>query len=721
MAKVRLSRRGFLKGVGVLSFCLIVKPRPLRAAAPSASALSPNALLRIEADNTIRIVMPHADMGTGIYTGLAQIMADELDADWQHIVTEHLDSLDPVFKHQDWGMISTGASTSVSSQWNNFRQVGATARAMLVESAARLWEVPASELRTKNSMVIDDQNDRRASYGELTAQAAVLTPPEDVTLKSPEQYNLIGRSLSRLDGRTKADGSALYGIDVQLPNLLYAAIAHAPVFGGKVKAFDACRAETMPGVRAVVEIPTGVAVVADSYWQAKVAKDALEITWDDGPFAAISSADLWHQYRELVRTDGPVFEQRGSINLEKAASCLEGEFFFPYLAHAPMEPLNATAQVKGDACEIWSGTQFQDFDVATLQQTVGLDPAKIKITTYWLGGSFGRRAAPNADFIVEAVQIAKASGLEQPIKLIWQREDDIQGGFYRPMVAHRYEIGLDANNLPVHWKHRIVCASITQGSPMEAAFDYNGFDLLSIEGLVHNKYTVPNVEYQLHTPKHPVPVCWLRGEAETHTAPVVETILNRLARTAGIDPFAMRRQLLGDNPEAFRILGVLDALEMVSNWNKTPPADIYRGMSVHSSFGSVLGFVVELKKAGNRLDFHKVTAAFDCGRVINPDSVKSQVYSCVAFALSMVIGQQITIASGRAVESNFHDYIVARLHQVPNVEVHLVDSSLDHPTGVGEVGVPPFIPALTEAIFAATDQDINTFPMQLEGYSFLEG
>lgn len=719
MDKLQLGRRGFLQGAACLSFGLALSPHRLLAQEAGAGAFSPSALLRIEPDNTVRVIMPHAEMGQGAYTGMAQIIADELDAEWHHVVAEHLQSLDAAFNHQDWGTIATGASTSISNQWNNLREIGATARTMLVEAAAKRWGVPAATLTTNRSMVIDKVNQRKISYGELTASAAQLSPPAKVTLKTPDQYTIIGQNVQRIDSVAKTSGSATFGMDLQLPNMLVAAIAHSPVFGGKVKSFDKTAAASMPGVKKIVEIPTGVAVVADTFWQAKKAKDALQIEWENGAFASTSSKDLWQQYSDLADTKGPVFERRGKIDFAQSESQIEGEIRFPFLAHAPMEPLNATVQLTKDRCEIWSGTQLQGIDAVNLEQLAGIDASKIKINTQWLGGSFGRRAAPHSDFLVEAVQIAKASKLPNPIKMIWQREDDIQGGFYRPMVLHRYKIGLDANKLPTQWTHQVVGASISNGTPFEEAFVIDGFDTLSTEGLRHNKYHVENVEFALHTTKHPIEVLWLRSEADSHTGPAVEAIMNRLARHAGANPIDYRRKLLTGNPQAHRIVGVLDALEKGSNWQTKPADNIYRGVAVHPSFGSVSGYVVELKKTGTHLSFHKVTAAMDCGRVVNPDSVKAQIYSSVAFALSTIIGQKVEIADGKAVQSNFHDYTVARLHEVPDVEVILVDNGLEHPTGVGEVGVPPFIPAVTAAVFAATGQEVNEFPMKLDGYSFL--
>ncbi len=719
MDKLQLGRRGFLQGAACLSFGLALSPYRVLAQDAPASTFSPSALLRIEPDNTVRVVMPHAEMGQGAYTGIAQIIADELDAEWHHVVAEHLESLDAAFNHQDWGTIATGASTSISNQWNNLREVGATARAMLVEAAAKHWDVPAATLTTNRSMVIDKANSRKISYGKLTTSAAQLTPPAKVTLKTPDQYSIIGQNVQRIDSVAKSSGSATFGIDLQLPNMLVAAIAHSPVFGGKVKSFDTAAAASMPGVKKIVEIPTGVAVIADTFWQAKKAKDALKIDWESGAFASTSSNDLWQQYSDLADTQGPVFERRGQIDFAQSDSQIEGEIRFPFLAHAPMEPLNATVQLSEDRCEIWSGTQLQGIDAVNLEQLTGIAASKIKINTQWLGGSFGRRAAPHADFLVEAVQIAKASKLPNPIKMIWQREDDIQGGFYRPMVLHRYKIGLDANKLPAHWAHQVVGASISEGTPFEEAFVVDGFDTLSTEGLRHTKYHVDNLEFGLHTTKHPIEVLWLRSEADSHTGPAVEAIMNRLARNAGANPIDYRRKLLAGNDEAHRIVGVLDALDKSSNWKTKPAENIYRGMAVHPSFGSVSGYIVELKKTGTHLSFHKVIAAMDCGRVVNPESVKAQIYSSVAFALSTLIGQKVEIAGGKAVQSNFHDYTVAKLSEVPDVEVILVDNGLTHPTGVGEVGVPPFIPAVTEAVFAATGQEVNEFPMNLDGYSFL--
>lgn len=716
-----VARRGFLKGSAALGFALLLRPGRAAAAVDAPAPFSPNAMLRIDPDGAIRIVMPHAEMGQGAYTGIAQILADELDADWNDVVAEHLESLDAAFNHREWGVIATGASTSVSNQWQHLREVGATARAMLVEAAAQRWGVPAASLTTANSFVVDPQRDRRLSYGELTAAAAALEPPADVTLKKPEAFRIIGTEVGRVDARVKASGTATFGMDLTLPDMLQASIAHAPVFGATLRGFDAAKAEAMPGVRKVVRIPAGVAVVADTFWQAKRAKDALELDWDEGAFADVSSADLWEEYATLAAREGPVFERRGTLDPDAAATTIEGEFRLPFLAHAPMEPLNATAQWRDDGLEIWSGTQFQGIDAAKLSADLDVPVEKVRINTLWLGGSFGRRAAPFSDFVLEAAQVAKASGLPNPIKLVWQREDDVQGGFYRPMALHRYRIGLDAARRPVNWEHRVVCASISMGTPFEAAFMNEGFDLLSIEGLRHTNYDVPNVEFALHTPEHAVPVLWLRGEADSHTAPAVEGIMNRLAREAEQDPLAFRRALLRDTDTGKRIAGVLDALEAGADWATPPPEGVYRGLAVHPSFGSVVGYVVELRKQGTQLDFHRVVSAIDCGRVVNPASVRAQIHSAVAFALSMAIGQKIEIENGRAVQSNFHDYTVARLGQVPDVEVHLVDNGLDHPTGVGEPGVPPFLPALAAAVQAATGQDVTTWPMALEGYTFLDG
>ncbi|MGB1883331.1 MAG: molybdopterin cofactor-binding domain-containing protein [Gammaproteobacteria bacterium] len=721
MADFTLTRRALLRGGSALCVGLMLAPKgAIAKTAPK--SFTPNAMLTIAPDNTVRITMAHAEMGQGAYTGMAQILADELDANWDDVIAEHLASLDPAFKHRDWGMISTGASTSITSQWNHLREVGATARAMLLEAAAEQWGVDATALHTANSKVIDPGNNRELSYGELTARAAGLEPPQNVTLKSPDQFTLIGRNVGRVDSHVKSSGSATFGMDLILPDMLMAAVAHAPVFGATVKSFDATAAEAMPGVRKVVRIATGVAVIADSWWQATQAKDVLDISWENDDFANTSSADLWQTYSRLADGRGATFDKVGNVELPESARVIEGEIRFPFLAHAPMEPLNATVQIRDKFCEIWAGTQFQDFDALNLEQFAGVDPKQIKINTQWLGGSFGRRASPDGDFLVEAVQIAKASGLANPIKMIWQREDDIRGGFYRPMVLHRYQIGLDDQNRPQHWEHRVVSASISKGTPFEGAFVKDGIDQLSVEGLRHTKYNVPNKHFSLHTPKHAVKVLWWRSEADSHTGPAVEILMNRLARAAGEDPITFRLQLLEGNTEAHRMVGVLKALRTASGWMAKPEPDVFRGVAVHESFGSVAGYVVELKRRDKRLEFNRVVAAMDCGRVVNPESVKSQIYGSAAFALSTVIGQKLEIREGGAAQSNFHDHLVARLAHTPEVEVTLVDNGLDRPTGVGEVGVPPFIPALTEAVYQATGQEIDAFPMALaDGFSLAAG
>ena len=717
MDKYTVTRRGFIHGLSALSFSFAVSPKISFADKPQ--SFSPHGILRIETDNKIRIAMPHAEMGQGAYTGMAQILADELDADWQYIVAEHIDSLDPAFNHTAWGTIATGASTSMNNQWHNLREIGATARAMLVQAAAEHWGTSAHALSTNNSHVIDEANQREISYGELTTAAAALNPPEKIQLKKPEQFTLIGQSVQRIDSEIKAAGEAQYGIDVNTADIYCAAIYHCPIFGGQLESFDAQKAKQMPGVKAIVEIPTGVAVVAENFWQAKQAKDALVVKWQNTEFESTSSADLWRQYESLAKQDGPVFESQGTLDFSQTETTLEGEMRFPFLAHAPMEPLNATVQFTGEHCDIWTGTQFQGIDASNLEKLAGVDPANLTIHTQWLGGSFGRRAAPHADYIVEAVQIAKAAALPNPIKLIWQREDDIQGGFYRPMVLHKFKLGLDEHNMPTQWAHRVVGASISKGTAFESAFLVDGLDTLSTEGLRHNKYNVENTKFELHTPEHPLPVLWWRAEADSHTGPVVETIINRLARRANSDPFDYRRALLANNDKAHRIVGVLNSLERASNWKSPSDDQIYRGMAVHPSFGSVCGYVVELSNNDGELKFHKVTAAMDCGLVVNPDGVKAQIYSAVAFALSTFVGQVIEIENGRAKQSNFHNYAVSRLPQVPDVDVVLVDNGLDHPTGAGEVGVAPFIPALIEAIYLATGREINEFPSDLDGFDFV--
>ncbi len=707
-------RRRFLKlsagtaGGLVIGFHLSAGNRFAAAAeAEVAGPFAPNAFLRIDRDGQVTVLCNKSEMGQGVYTALPMLIAEELDADWSLVKVQAAPAAD-AYKHTVWGIQVTGGSTSVSSSWTQFREAGAAARAMLIGAAAEQWSVAPSELRTEGGEVIHDQSNRRASYGELADAAAQVAVPESVALKTPDQFRIIGRPTRRLEAPGKVDGTAQFGIDVQLPDMLTAVVARSPVFGGRVTQFNGEKALAVAGVRKVKEIPGGVAVLADSFWQAKLGREALEIKWDLGAAASLSTEDLRQQYRELADTPGLVAESTGdaAAAIESTAPTrLEAEYEVPYLAHAPMEPLNCTVHARADGCDVWTGTQMQTLDQAAAARVLGLEPPQVNLHTTLLGGGFGRRAVPTSDFVTEAANVAK--GEEVPVKTVWTREDDVHGGYYRPMFLHRLSAGLDESGNPVAWWQRIVGQSILSGTPFEGMIR-DGIDESSVEGAAHMAYAIANRHVELHSPTQAVPVLWWRSVGHTHTGFVVESFMDELARAANRDPLELRLSLLADKP---RHRAVLELVAERSGWGSEMPEGRARGLAVHESFGSVVAEVAEISVSeSGELTVDRVVAAVHCGIAVNPLNVEAQIESAVAFGLTAALFGELTLESGRVQQSNFHDYRILRLNEMPVVEVHIVPSE-DPPTGVGEPGVPPIAPAVTNAIFAATGKRIRTLPI----------
>jgi isoquinoline 1-oxidoreductase beta subunit len=705
-----VSRRRFLKtgalagGGLVIGFSASVKGQP-----PKPRALpAPNAFLRIGADDSVTVLLTHSEMGQGIWTALPMLLAEELDADWAKIKVEHAPAA-PEYAHTAFGMQMTGGSTSTSSEFDRYRQVGALARALLVQAAAQRFGVAASDCRTEPGVVIAGA--RRARYGELADAAAKLPAPGSVALKDARQWRIVGKPTRRLDTPEKITGRAQFGIDVKLDGLLTALVARAPVFGGRVTSFDAAKAKAVPGVRAVVQVPSGVAVVADHYWAAKLGRDALRVEWDLGAGATLDSASLREQFRALAATPGAVAAQAGDPASAKPASTLEAEYAVPYLAHAPMEPLNCSVRITADACEIWTGTQFQTMDQQVAAEITGLKPEQVKVHTTFLGGGFGRRATPSSDFVREAVHVAKAAG--QPVKTVWTREDDVRGGYYRPAFLHRARIGVGADGMPVSWAHAIVGQSIADGTPFQPMMVRNGVDNTSVEGVSDSPYmkSVPNHKVELHSPRTPIPVLWLRSVGHSHTAFVMEGLIDELARAAKRDPVDYRRALLKGHP---RQLAALELAAQKAGWGQAPPQGRARGVAVHESFGSAVAQVAEVSVEKGRIRVHRVVCAVDCGLAVNPLSVAAQMESAVAFGLGIALHSALHLKGGRVQESNFHDYRVLRLPEMPAVEVHIVPGG-GRPTGVGEPGVPPVAPAVANAVAALTGQRLRELPFVLKG------
>ena len=715
-----VSRRGFLKGSAVLGGGLVVAfvipgaNRFALGAENQGNVFTPNAFLRIGNDNSITVLLGHSEMGQGIWTGLTMLIAEELDADWSKIRVEHAPASAADYGLPGFGgMQITGGSTSTWMEFDRYRQAGAAARLMLIEAAAKRFDVAPSQIRTESGVVM--AGDKRATYGELADDAGKLPVPDPATIKLKEakDWTIIGKPTQRLDTPEKITGQAKFGMDVQFDGLMTAMVARPPVFGGSVKSFEGAEALAVPGVHKVVQVPTGVAVIADHYWAAKLGRDALRVEWDLGPNAGLDSQQLLESFRKLAATPGASASQAGdaTATLGKAAKTIEAEYSVPYLAHAPMEPLNCTVKLSKDKCEIWTGTQFQTLDQMIAGKITGLKPEQVEIHTQFLGGGFGRRANPTSDFVSEAVYVAKAAGA--PVKTVWAREDDIRGGYYRSAFLHQARIGLGTDGMPVAWKHVLVGQSILTGTSFAATMVKNGVDKTSVEGVADSPYLVglANHQVELHSPQTGISVLWLRSVGHTHTAFVMESLIDELADAAGKDPVEYRRALLKAHP---RHLGVLNLAVEKANWKAPLPDGHALGVAVHESFGSYVAQVAEVSQENLAIRVHRVVCAVDCGIAVNPQGIAAQMESGITFGLGFTLHSKLTFKNGQVEQSNYHDYQVLRLNEMPVVEVHIVPSS-DKPGGIGEVGVPPVAPAVANAVFALTGQRLRELPLQLSG------
>jgi isoquinoline 1-oxidoreductase subunit beta len=710
---LNLSRRDFLKTGAAAGGGLVIGlylPLGNRIANAQEKVFAPNAFVRIGTDDWVTVVVGHSEMGQGIYTALPMLVAEELDADWSKVRVESA-PVDAAYNHTAFGMQMTGGSSSTWSEYDRMRKAGATARAMLIAAAAATWNVDAASLRTNNGFVIHDATKRRLSYGHLAEKASTMTPPQNVPLKDPKDFKLIGRPTKRLDTPEKINGKGMFGLDVTVPNMLVAVVARPPVFGGKVRSFNADKAKAIAGVRNVVQIDRGVAVVADGFLPAKLGREALEVDWDEGSLSGLDSAAQRDQYAELAKQPGIVAKKEGdaAAAMSQATKKLEAIYEVPYLAHAPMEPLNCVADVRSDGAEIWSGTQFQTMDQMIAAQAAGLKPQQVKIHTMLLGGGFGRRAVPDSHFVQEAVQVSKA--VKAPVKVIWTREDDIRGGYYRPTAYHSISAALGADGKPVAWQHRIVSQSFIAGTPFESFIFKNGVDDTAVEGAAELQYEVPNLQVEWIQVKGGVPTLWWRSVGHSHTAFVIESFLDELAHAAGKDPLEYRRSLLGKNT---RHLAALNLAAEKAGWGKVLPKGVSRGIAVHDAFGSYIAQVAEVSvsKKGE-VKVHRVVCAIDCGPTVNPETVRAQMEGAVVFGLTAALYGEITFEKGHVKQRNFHDYPMLRMNEMPVVEVHIVPSN-DKMGGVGEPGVPPVAPAVCNAIFAATGKRIRRLPIRAE-------
>jgi isoquinoline 1-oxidoreductase beta subunit len=711
---LNVSRRDFCKaglfGSGlVLAFSLPGR-KAFGQAALSGGSSPLSAFLRLDPKGTVTIFANKSEMGQGVYTSLPILIAEELEVDWAKIKVDGA-PVDPAYNHTQWGPVQgTGGSTSVRSEWERLRKVGAAARILLIQAAADTWKVDPAACRAEKSFVIHDPSKRRLSFGGLAARASRLKPPQNIPLKDPKDFKIIGQPVKRLDTAEKITGKAVFGIDVKLPGLLTAVVARSPVFGGKVKSFNSEKTKAIPGVKAIVPIDSGIAVAANGFWAANLGREALEIEWDEGPLANLNTPSQREEYAALSRQPGAVAASRGNSDeaLEKAAKKLEAEYEVPYLAHACLEPLNCVVDFRGDRCEIWVGTQMQTGDRNAAARILDLKPEQVKLHTTYLGGGFGRRANPASDFVSEAAQIAKVIG--KPIKVIWTREDDIKGGYYRPFWYNRLAAGLDESGSLTAWKHTLVGQSILTGTPFEAMIR-NGVDLTSVEGAHDLPYAVPNLLVDLHSPKTGVPVLWWRSVGHSQTAFVTESFIDEAAHGAGKDPYEFRRALLEKHP---RHKAVLELAAEKAGWGNPLPEGLARGIAVHESFGSFVAQVAEVSvSSSGELKVHRVVCAVDCGPIVNPDTVAAQMESGIVFGLTAALYGEITFKNGRVEQSNFNNYEMLRLNEMPKVEVHIVPSE-EALGGIGEPGVPPLAPAVANAIFVLTGKRLRRLPIRPE-------
>jgi len=712
MSTATLPRREFLKKSAaggsalVIGFYLPGKFEAL-AATPPMEPAALNAWVRITADNVVTLIIDKSEMGTGVTTSLPMLLAEELDFDWKKVKFEFAPAA-PQYFNPIFGLQGTGGSTSVRASWEPLTKAGAAAREMLVATAAKNWYVEPSACHVDNGAVVHTATGKRLSYGVLVEEAAKLPVPPNPKVKDPKDYKYIGKPVKRLDTPVKINGKAEFGIDVRLPKMQHAVVARCPVFGGKLKSFDATKAKAIRGVKQVLEISSGVAVVADNTWSAMEGRRALQMEWEEGPNAAVSSESIRRLYVENAEKPGAIARKDGDVEtaLAGAAKKLEAVYEAPFLAHATMEPMNCAADVRADGCDIYAPTQFQTFSQNTGAKITGLKPEHVRIHTTYLGGGFGRRA--EQDFITEAVELSKA--VSAPVQVTWSREDDMQHDFYRPATFTKLTGGLDSEGWPVAWKCRVVGPSIM--SRFFPGSVKNGLDNSSVEGIVDSKYAIPNFFCDYVLTETGVPVGFWRSVGNSQNGYITECFIEELARASGKDSFEFRRRLLANAP---RHRGVLELAAEKASWGKPLPAGQTRGIAVVESFGSFVAEVAEVSfnKGSGEIRVHRVVCAVDCGRYVNPDIVAAQMESCIVYGLTAALKGQITIDKGRVEQGNFNDYEMLRFNEMPRVEVHIVPSN-EAPGGCGEPGTPPIAPAVCNAIFAATGKPIRRLPIRKE-------
>jgi isoquinoline 1-oxidoreductase beta subunit len=698
------SRRDFLKAGAltgtalVIGFTLPVTGRRAQAAGDFA----PNAFLRVDADGNVTVICGLSEMGQGVLTAIPMLVAEELDADWTRVAVEQAPA-DAAYINPIFGFQGTGGSTSVMGHWEPMRKAGAAAREMLVAAAAARWGVAAGECGTEPGAVTGPGG-RRAAYGELVADAATLPVPAEPKLKDPRDFRLLGQPLPRLDSPPKVDGSGQFGLDVRLPGMLTAVMARPPAPGAKLVKVDDSKARAVPGVRDVIQIPQGVAVLADGYWPALTGRDELVIEWDKGGFAGVSTDSVSKRLHDALGREAAVARSEGDVSVA-AARHVEATYEVPYLAHACMEPMNCTAWVKADEAEVWAGTQGQGPHQGAVAGLTGLPPEKVKIHTTYLGGGFGRRFA--GDFVVAATLLSKQAG--KPVKLVYTREDDTRAMFFRPASVARFRAGLDEAGQPVSFSAKVACPSVLIAAGFATELP-KGVDSPAVEGIEEFFYGVPNVRVEYVREEPGYQVWFWRSVGHSQNCFFLESFVDEMAHAAGQDPYRFRRALLAEQP---RQRGVLDLAAEKAGWGDPLPSGVHRGIALTHSFGSYVAEVAEVSVgADGQPTVHRVVAAVDCGHVVNPQIIRRQIESAIVYGLSAAFHGRIDLKDGEVVQGNFDDYPVMRMRDMPKVEVHIVPSA-EKPSGIGEPGLPPAAPAVCNAIFAATGKRVRKLPIDV--------
>ena len=722
LQNIRSSRRGFLVGSAGLVVGFYLAPLAPARAAPALTAgvpadaqgtqFAPNAFVRIAPDDTVSIVCKHIEMGQGPYTGLTTIVAEELDADMAQMRAVPAPANDELYKNLAFGVMGTGGSTAIANSYDQLRQAGATARAMLVAAAAEEWGVPPGEIVVAGGRIRHAATNRDSGFGALAERAASIQLTSPPPLKDPKDFKLIGSDVHRVDTAAKSNGTAIFTIDISLPNMLTALVLHPEVFGAKVAGFDDSATRKIPGVVDVKAVPQGVAVYAETMWAALQGRAALKVEWDLSGAETRSSAAIVAEYQEKARSRGIDVTNEGDVDAALAAATtkIEAEYVFPYLAHAPLEPLDGVL-VKADdgSVDFYSGAQFPTSDQAVIAAMLGIEPGRVRVHVQFAGGSFGRRAQAGSPYAAEAAEVFKAIGGARPVKHLWLREDDIRGGWYRPIYVHRLVGGVAADGTISAWDQVVVGQSIIAGTPFEAMIQ-NGIDPTSVEGASDLPYAIANRRISLQTMKTGVPVLWWRSVGHTHTGFTTETFIDELLTAAGKDPLQGRIDLL--DPAA-RQVGVLKRVGEIADWGGPVPEGRARAVAVHKSFNTYVAEVAEVSDGGDGLPrVHKVWCAVDCGVAVNPNVIRAQMEGGIGYGLGAVLFGEISLGEkGRILQSNFHDYRTLRINEMPDVEVAVVEST-EAPTGVGEPGVPPIGPAVANAWRKLTDQPVRRLPFR---------